>query len=979
MKQVFLLIVFCLTISFIPAPVNAAHYKGGEIRWECLPNGNFRFIMELYRECSGPEYPQPTLILKSDFYPLNTTLTIFPDTISGITDISPWCNPDTIFPHITCANAVQQYPLSGGVEKWVYTSDAAYPNGVPIPYVPPANGIMFYYEACCRAVSNNVQGSAASDFKLRAVMLPYKNQSLFPCYDHSPASAEPPEPFLCNGYPTSFYQHIEDKDSDSLSFSWAPLLVPGNPYYTSGYSYSSPFPGPVHNPNNQAAVMDPQTGEISLTSYTQGGFYMVQKLTSYREGIPIAEVYRENLMLMFPCGAANTPPSVSVNGGAIPSGQAFLHLNASPGDTMIFTLDAFDTIPQTLLNGDKQTLTMEAKGIQFGDQFQSETSGCPNPPCAILTPPLPLADTTSVFTTLYWRVTYDHFLSYPGPVWLEETHRDFTFRVQDDVCPLPGVQKLTLRVALSAQKPFQVPAKYCIKQDSNGIVTFTWDSITDTQGFFQSYYLYGSDSLTGSQYFIDSITSPLAASYTTSIPSGSSHPQYYRLIARFSVGNHLLEEEVFALPTMAVEHPDTVCADEPFTMIIKPYRTGFDSFYVDPGQASVLSIADSAFKLTFPTSGLQTFYVFQKNDCGINIQKREVYVRPGPIPGLIGTSYACPGQTVVLTATGGVSYQWSNGMGLPQIYLPPLTQSTPITLTVTDEHQCSSSATFLIQLVEPYENEEICAVTTDNQNGQNLVLWEPTNEAYIKAYHIRAASENNPQQWQQLGQVPFSQAGSFTDIIHNPLSGSYLYQIQVVDSCNNSSSYSSGIPSLHLSAGLSLDQKVYLEWNSIGNYASNNFFLYRSIDSGAFILVDSIPGTQHQYIDAGVPQGDLQYYLEVQDVPCDPGGQGVLQQVLSNIADALLTSIPNRLPANSWQLVADGREGFWLEGDVAAGQEARLMIMNSLGAVVYSEQLLLSSKKKHFLFPFLRTGIYYCHLRIGNKTDLSGKFIILRE
>ena len=41
-----------MILSALPTQqAGATHYMGGEITWECLPNGNFRFWMKLYREC----------------------------------------------------------------------------------------------------------------------------------------------------------------------------------------------------------------------------------------------------------------------------------------------------------------------------------------------------------------------------------------------------------------------------------------------------------------------------------------------------------------------------------------------------------------------------------------------------------------------------------------------------------------------------------------------------------------------------------------------------------------------------------------------------------------------------------------------------------------------------------------------------------------------------------------------------------------
>ncbi|MDX5427538.1 MAG: hypothetical protein LPK79_05475, partial [Bacteroidota bacterium] len=50
MRKLGLLIIAILGLSFSS---QASHLLGGEITWECLPNGQFRFYLTLFRDCSG--------------------------------------------------------------------------------------------------------------------------------------------------------------------------------------------------------------------------------------------------------------------------------------------------------------------------------------------------------------------------------------------------------------------------------------------------------------------------------------------------------------------------------------------------------------------------------------------------------------------------------------------------------------------------------------------------------------------------------------------------------------------------------------------------------------------------------------------------------------------------------------------------------------------------------------------------------------
>jgi hypothetical protein len=47
------ILIFFLLFGFIPTYMFADHMMGGEITWQCQPNGNFVFTLKLYRDCNG--------------------------------------------------------------------------------------------------------------------------------------------------------------------------------------------------------------------------------------------------------------------------------------------------------------------------------------------------------------------------------------------------------------------------------------------------------------------------------------------------------------------------------------------------------------------------------------------------------------------------------------------------------------------------------------------------------------------------------------------------------------------------------------------------------------------------------------------------------------------------------------------------------------------------------------------------------------
>ncbi|MBK9737332.1 MAG: hypothetical protein IPO92_21215 [Saprospiraceae bacterium] len=72
-----------------------------------------------------------------------------------------------------------------------------------------------------------------------------------------------------------------------------------------------------------------------------------------------------------------------------------------------------------------------------------------------------------------------------------------------------------------------------------------------------------------------------------------------------------------------------------------------------------------------------------------------VTVHPLPVIGLVGDTEICNGETTRLTASGGTSYLWSNGVTAYWIDVTPAT-STTYSVTVTDGNGCQASSSITV-------------------------------------------------------------------------------------------------------------------------------------------------------------------------------------------------------------------------------------------------------------------------------------------
>ncbi len=509
-KILFIVIVVCLSGESF-----ASHYIGGEIRWECLPNGNYRFHVRVYRECAGIEY-SPSIVLNTNIPAANIdpnavngiTLYLYPNQVLGRTDLSAVCNSNPIYPHITCQSTTQ--PNTGGVEEWYYTSDQSFPNGVMISGVPPSYGYVFSIDVCNRNDCQNIPSASSLCAYLKATMYPYLGQSVNPCWDNSPLFAERPQVTVPTAYPVTYNPTAFDMDGDSITYGWtqsydnssSPIIN-----YYPGYSYTNPLPGPSQDPNNVAAVLDTLSGQLSFTSFTSGAFVTKYMVKEYREGSVIAEIERE-MQVVILSSSPNTAPETSLP----------FPLNVDPyvdsvyfGTNVNFNFTAIDT---GLLNNyiDLQNVTLEVNGVMMGTNDTS-SCGCPMPPCAHLDVPTPVTGLSTINTNFTWQTQLNHLIF--GGLINPCVDYYFVFKASDDFCPIPGITMKPLKIVVM-DYVFNAPMTNDYQVDpQNGYVTLNWSPIVnDTTNSFRYYLLYFKSSENAPFQVIDTLFQVEQDNYT---------------------------------------------------------------------------------------------------------------------------------------------------------------------------------------------------------------------------------------------------------------------------------------------------------------------------------------------------------------------------------------------------------------------------------------------------------------------------------
>jgi hypothetical protein len=431
----------------------------------------------------------------------------------------------------------------GALQENYYTSDASYPNGVTLNGVPPPQGWEFYSETCCRNPCTNITGASSLGFRLRAYMYSYNGQNANPCFDSSPVFAEKPSTVICMGYPFTYNHNAFDPNLDSLVYEWAqPLLENGTPItaYAAGYSYTSPLPGTIHNPNNVPATVNPQTGEISFTSYTQGAFVTVVKVTTYRCGIKIAEIFREIQVVLLACGN-NNPPNVEAPFQDPVTGLYTSYTKTvCPGELITFSITGtdYELMPDNMT---PQTLKILASGGQFGTNFTNPNAGCLYPPCATLNPPPPVTAQFGVITNFTWLTDCDHLATDMGCGTLTNTYT-FLIKVMDDFCPAPAIKFNTITIIV-VDSLMMDPKLTCIETLPNGNVQLSWTKPPPSStycGTFDSYHVFYSLTQAGPYNVVDSIFDFNQTTWTHVGANGNTQIGYYYIKTRSGCGKYFI-------------------------------------------------------------------------------------------------------------------------------------------------------------------------------------------------------------------------------------------------------------------------------------------------------------------------------------------------------------------------------------------------------------------------------------------------------
>ncbi|MBC8266763.1 MAG: gliding motility-associated C-terminal domain-containing protein [Flavobacteriales bacterium] len=611
MKKV-LLLLFLFTLFF--NPIKASHLMGGEITWECIKPGNalagmYIFRMKVYRDCNGISAPTNTQTIDVHNHPSITGISV--DFISQI-DMTPLCDPlNSGNGQMDCAN-----PQQGSVEAYLYESQP-----INLPGLPPAGGWHFTWDNCCRngAITN---GFANAGFTLRAVMYPYTisgvQQNTSPCFDSSPVFNEKPKTIICTGYPFSYSHNASDPELDEIVYSWADPLDDGvyNPAapvtlpFSAPYSTNSPLPG---NP-----ILDPATGEISYFSVnTSGNFVTCVKVSAYKCGQLVAEVFREIQVVLLNC--PNMGGGAGVNNKPIvtPPFNAGTQYNTTVFAGALVQFNISGTDNDVYSNGSAQDLTLEVSGAQFSADYINPTL-CLNPPCATfnngagVTPPF--SAPTTVNGVFEWQTDCSHIAANVGCN-LTSNLYTFLIKVFDDFCPAPAITIATISIEVLPAPIDNPPDIRCVAVDASGDVTLGWEhQATVTSSSI--YSVYSSANANGPFTLLDTVGYPTKTYLHTGAGADNTSVFYYLTSESDCAGTSAPSDTLKSIKLDVTPIVSSTIGDLLWNQIHIPAlitSAGNYTVYAKDGSGAWLNVGttpDTAFQFPAQTCGsYQAFYI----------------------------------------------------------------------------------------------------------------------------------------------------------------------------------------------------------------------------------------------------------------------------------------------------------------------------------------------------------------------------------
>lgn len=370
------------------------------------------------------------------------------------------------------------------------------------------------------------------------------------------------------------------------------------------------------------------------------------------------------------------------------------------------------------------------------------------------------------------------------------------------------------------------------------------------------------------------------------------------LIAFFSlafvISNHVIHAQVVCpTPEVSLGNDTLICPGS--------------SLYLDAGMHEIILWNNGSTDRYLLVSEPGVYSVEVKNLCGAsNSDTISIELAENPEIAFIVPEgeYFCKGEQVNVTAEvtntdGGVLYEWINRELNDATIVADTTGNYAV--RAINEYGCEATREVFLEFQYPYEEEKILLASFDPETNKNFIVWSRTPDKRTQSYFLFNGNTENS----LFAEAGFSNQNIFIDEKSEPSRVSSYYNIQVKDSCNNTSGFRPGNAhrTMYLSAGTDGRGNAFLEWQSYLGFEYDKFYILRGQDPEKLEVLDSvqyIAGQDiHTYTDKTAAEDILYYYhvkvktpdiIYLDNPDSRKAGSGPFVHSLSNLEDNLIKS-----------------------------------------------------------------------------------------
>lgn len=711
---------------------SATHYMGVDITYECIGPCTYRIYHKTYYDCEGgatTPLPGPpfapssfNIVGQSSTGGCNAPVPIGAWQFVSYTEVTPVC------PGFATACTSPSSPVNGVLEA-VFYRDYNFCN-------VNCDTFQITWSSCCRnyAITSGAGATSTAMYSGETII------DLSIGCNSSPTFFEPPVPYICAGQPFTFNQGAFDPDFDSLSYSLGPCHEAANdvvPYsILGGYSPSQPLG------SSWDVQINGFTGDVSITPQPGGAVVGVICIvvTEWRNGVQIGQVVRDMQITVIPGCTSTNPETQGVQNlliSGIPANPlSFNEVRTCAGVETCFDIPVISQDPT--LN---YTISWNQNLVPFGATFSDPITGTPN-------------SVTSAQPT-------GRFCWTPPPGLNGAFF--FAVSVRDDACPIPGFNQYTIIIyvenTLASSDAIGTPIG-CNEVELNALPVST---IPSPYANIFTYEWLGNGNL---QFPFNTQLSD--SSLTHLYPEPSNYFFDLTIADTFGCTTDLSGIVNLTTGVTANAGPDvTLCTDLNFAMGT-PALPGQSYLWTPTTGLSSSTAARPVFNMSNLGTGQDTIdYVLEVTD-GIctTFDYATVIVNPNLTVDIAPANPSvCPGDSITLTASGGIRFQWSTGDTTASITVAPANATSYSVVAFTNG--CSSPPDFVTVDVTPGPPAQIAGdfkvcpdgATTLTATGGDTYLWSAGGftQSTITLAGLNADST--------IWVIPYSNAGCSGDTV----------------------------------------------------------------------------------------------------------------------------------------------------------------------------------------------------------------------